>query len=268
VIEERWGHYHHTWARKRRATESGNDQIPPPPRRLQRRGMGLSPRFASRAGVNGVPTVLRDGSTVMVRPVQSTDASLLADGFTRLSERSRRLRFLGDKNNLTVAELRYLTCIDHHDHEALGALSPDGRGIGVARYVRDSEDPGRAEVAVTVVDEWHGRGLGTKLLELLSDRARAEGVDRFTATVASDNMASSRLVRSAGGVLVSGSLSTREYEIRLVPPIEQGLTGWLRELDAGLAGAWQGRGERGQTTPLPAPEGLRELNRSDSRQQR
>ena len=230
--------------------------------------MGLSLRSPSHREVNAVPTVLRDGSTVMVRPVQSTDASLLADGFARLSERSRRLRFLGNKNNLTVAELRYLTCIDHHDHEALGALSPDGRGIGVARYIRDSEDPSRAEVAVTVVDEWHGRGLGTKLLELLSDRARAEGVDRFTATVASDNMASSRLVRSAGGVLVSGSLGTREYEIRLVPPIEQGLTGWLRELDAGLAIAWQGRGERGQTVPPPAPEGLRELNRGDSRRQR
>jgi len=183
-----------------------------------------------------VPTVLRDGSTVMVRPVQSTDASLLADGFARLSERSRSLRFLGRKDNLTVAELRYLTCVDHHDHEALGALSPDGRGIGVARYIRDSEDPGRAELAVTVVDEWHGRGLGTKLLELLSDRARAEGVDRFTATVASDNIASIRLVRSAGGVLVSGSRGTREYEIWLVPPIEQGLAWWLRELDAGLAG--------------------------------
>src|SRR5215471_2461506 len=211
----------------------------PPPRRRRERRMGLSLRSPSHREVNAVPTVLRDGSTVMVRPVQSSDASLLADGFARLSERSRRLRFLGEKDNLTVAELRYLTCIDHHNHEALGALSPDGRGIGVARYIRDSEDPSRAEVAITVIDEWHGRGLGTKLLELLSDRARAEGVDRFTATVASDNMASSRLV----------------------PPIEQGLTGWLRELDAGLAIAWQGRGERGQTVPPPAPEGLRELNR-------
>jgi RimJ/RimL family protein N-acetyltransferase len=236
VIDKRWGHDHHTWVRQRRATASGNDQMPSPPRRRQRRGMGLTPRSPSRAGANGVPAVLRDGSTVMVRPVQPADASLLADGFARLSERSRRMRFLGRKDNLTVAELRYLTCIDHHDHEALGALSPDGHGIGVARYIRDGEDPARAELAVTVVDEWHGRGLGTTLLALLSDRARAEGVDRFTATVASDNIASIRLLRSAGGILVSGSRGTREYEIWLVPPIEQGLTGWLRELDAGLAG--------------------------------
>jgi len=266
VIEERWGQDDSTWIGQRWPAAPGSDRLPPPPRR--RRGPRLSPGSSSHAEVHGVPTVLRDGSTVMVRPVQSSDASLLADGFARLSERSRRWRFLGEKDNLTVAELRYLTCIDHHNHEALGALSPDGRGIGVARYIRDSEDPSRAEVAVTVVDEWHGRGLGTKLLELLSDRARAEGVDRFTATVASDNMASSRLLRSAGGVLVSGSLNTREYEILLVPPIEQGLTGWLRELDAGLAAAWQGRRGRGQPRPLPAPKGLRELNRDDSRRQR
>ena len=266
MIEERWGQDDRTWTGQPWPTAPGSDRMPPP--RRQRRGLKLSPGFSSRAEVHGVPTVLRDGSTVMVRPVQSSDASLLADGFARLSERSRRLRFLGKKDNLTVAELRYLTCIDHHNHEALGALSPDGRGIGVARYIRDSEDPSRAEVAVTVVDEWHGRGLGTKLLELLSDRARAEGVERFTATVASDNMASSRLLRSAGGVLVSGSLSTREYEIWLVPTIEQGLTGWLRELDAGLAAAWQGRRGRGRPRPLPAPRGPRELNRGDSRRQR
>ena len=268
MIEEHWGHDERTRIRRRWPAAPGSDRTPPFPRRRQRRGPGLPPGFSSRAEVNGAPAVLRDGSTVMVRPVQSTDASLLADGFARLSERSRRLRFLGEKNNLTVAELRYLTSIDHHNHEALGALSPDGRGIGVARYIRDSEDPSRAEVAVTVVDEWHGRGLGTKLLELLSDRARAEGVDRFTATVAADNMASNRLVRSAGGVLVSGSLGTREYEIWLVPPIEQGLSGWLHELDAGLAAVWQGRRERGQTRALPALKGLRELNRSDSRRQR
>ena len=262
MIEERWEQDDRAWTGQRWPAAPGSDRILPPSRR-QRRGLKLSPGFSSRAEVHGVPTVLRDGSTVMVRPVQSSDASLLADGFARLSERSRRLRFLGEKDNLTVAELRYLTCIDHHNHEALGALSPDGRGIGVARYIRDSEDPSRAEVAVTVVDEWHGRGLGTKLLELLSDRARAEGVDRFTATVASDNMVSSRLLRSAGGVLVSGSLSTREYEIWLVPTIEQGLTGWMRELDAGLAAAWQGRRGRGQPRSLPAPKGPRELNGGD-----
>jgi RimJ/RimL family protein N-acetyltransferase len=177
-------------------------------------------------------TVLRDGSEVTVRPVRSTDAALLADGFARLSERSRQQRFLGVKNHLTVAELRFLTSVDHHDHEALGALSRDGRGVGVARFIRDSEDPASAEVAITIVDEWHGRGLGTKLFELLSDRARAEGVARFTATVAADNIASIKMVRNAGGVLIASERAVLEYEIWLVPWRDEQLAGWMRELDS------------------------------------
>ncbi|HLK00776.1 MAG TPA: hypothetical protein VKU39_12825, partial [Streptosporangiaceae bacterium] len=50
-----------------------------------------------RSVVTGRPVVLRDGSTVLIRPVQSADAPGLADGFARLSARSRRLRFLSSK---------------------------------------------------------------------------------------------------------------------------------------------------------------------------
>jgi RimJ/RimL family protein N-acetyltransferase len=188
----------------------------------------------ARAGLTGQPSVLRDGSLVLVRQVRSSDVALLADCFDRLSERSRRSRFLGNKARLSSAELRFLTCVDHHDHEALAALDRLGRGAGVARYVRDREDRGSAEIAVTIVDEWQGRGLGSKLLELLSDRARAEGIVRFTATVALGNVASERLVRNAGGVLICQAPDSHEYEISLVPWQEPFLIEWLRELDAGL----------------------------------
>src|SRR6516165_4668921 len=95
-----------------------------------------------------------------MRHAQSTDAPLLADGFARLSSRSRQMRFLTRKGELTPAELGYFTDVDHRDHEALGALNhADGRGVGIARYVRDAEDPQAAEIAVTIVDDWQGRGL-------------------------------------------------------------------------------------------------------------
>ena len=89
---------------------------------------------------------------MLIRQIQSADAPLLADGFTRLSDQSRQMRFLTRKKELSPAELRYFTEIDHHDHEALGALDhDDGRGVGIARYVRDAEDPQAAEIAVTIV---------------------------------------------------------------------------------------------------------------------
>jgi RimJ/RimL family protein N-acetyltransferase len=179
----------------------------------------------------GEPYILRDGSWVAIRPVWPEDAALLRDGFARLSARSRRSRFFVEKLRLSEAEVRYLTNVDHHDHEALGAVSRDGRGVGVARYVRDRDDTASAEVAVTVVDEWQGRGLGGKLLALLSGRARAAGITRFTAVTAADNTASKTLIVHAGGLRVSGRGPHWEYEIPLEPLRDEGLTAWLRDFE-------------------------------------
>jgi RimJ/RimL family protein N-acetyltransferase len=182
-------------------------------------------RAASGPGAqqpSGQQIVLRDGSRVLIRPVQSADAPLLADGFARLSATSRWMRFLTPKKELSPAELRFLTDLDHHDHEALGAVDDrDGRGVGVARYVRQADDPWGADVAVTIVDEWQGRGLGTELLARLSDRAREENIRRFTALVAAENVAVGGLLRNACARLVGRESDTLEYEISLVPAAGQ-----------------------------------------------
>jgi len=176
-----------------------------------------------QAGVTaGSRTVLRDGSHVLIRPVRSTDAPLLADGFTRLSATSRWMRFLTPKKDLSPAELRYLTDLDHHDHEALGALDHGhGRGVGIARYIRHAGDQYAADIAVTIVDDWQGRGLGTELLARLSDRARQEGIHRFTALVAAENVAVARLLRNMCARLTGRESNTLEYEIALVPSDER-----------------------------------------------
>jgi RimJ/RimL family protein N-acetyltransferase len=164
----------------------------------------------------GRPAVLRDGSAVLIRPIRGTDAPLLADGFARLSAASRRMRFLGVKKELSAAELRYFTDVDHHDHEALVALDlAGGRGAGVARYIRDADDPQAAEIAITIVDDWQGRGLGTELLARLSDRARQEGIRRFTALTDAGNVAVATLLRNAGARLAGRGRGTVEYEITL-----------------------------------------------------
>ena len=128
------------------------------------------------------------------------------------------MRFLAAKPELSPAELRYLTDVDHRDHEALGALNQaDGRGLGIARYVRDAEDPQAAEIAVTVADDWQDRGLGAELLSQLSGRARCEGIRRFTALVSPDNAAMAGLLRNAGADLARRGPDALEYVISLVP---------------------------------------------------
>lgn len=59
--------------------------------------------------------------------------------------------------------------------------------MGEARYVRTPGDRVTGEVAVVVVDDWHRRGLGRALLDRLTERARENGLTRYSAVVSPDN---------------------------------------------------------------------------------
>ncbi|HKR70983.1 MAG TPA: GNAT family N-acetyltransferase [Streptosporangiaceae bacterium] len=167
------------------------------------------------AAASGNTVLLRDGSQVVIRPVRGSDASLLADGFARLSTKSRQQRFLAPKHRLSTAELRYLTHIDHYDHDAIGALDRTGLGVGVARYIRSQRDPRLAEIAVTVVDDWQGRGLGTELTRQLARRAIQAGISSFTALVTPANAAAAGLLRAMRARLTAADQESLEYEILL-----------------------------------------------------
>ncbi|HEY6780234.1 MAG TPA: GNAT family N-acetyltransferase, partial [Thermoleophilaceae bacterium] len=121
-----------------------------------------------------------------------------ADGLRQLSQTSVQRRFLSAKPRLSRSELRYLTEVDGENHVALVAEYPGEpvrRLIAVARYVRLPEDPLAAEAAIVVGDDWQGRGLGSLLAEQLAEHARAHGIRRFVATMASDNEPAHRLLQ-------------------------------------------------------------------------
>jgi GNAT superfamily N-acetyltransferase len=144
---------------------------------------------------------LSDGSEVEIRPLTPDDKAGLAAGFERLSGLSRYRRFLSPTSRLNAKQLAYLTEVDHHDHEALVAIDPASRhGLAVARFVRSAENPGEAEFAVAVADDWQRRGLGTALLRHLAAKARAEGITRFSGLVLEDNLPMRELLRSLGEV--------------------------------------------------------------------
>ncbi len=131
--------------------------------------------------------VVADGLELLLRPVRADDKRRLAQAFERLSPETRYRRFFATVQSLSEQDLRYLTEVDHHDHEAIAAVNPEnGAIVGVARYVR-SDDPTEAEVAVVVGDPWQGHGVATALLQRLVARARAEGIDHFVALVMTDN---------------------------------------------------------------------------------
>ena len=178
---------------------------------------------------------LRDGSPILIRPIEPEDRDELAAGFERLSPESRYRRFFGPMKELRPRDLDHLTQVDHRDHEALIAFDPEtGEGIGVGRFVR-LDDGVSAEAAVTVVDDWQGRGLGTALSRLLADRARDEGIERFTALLLATNEQMHDVLASLGPAhVLSRDAGTVEVEVALPERgIGEHLAGVLRVVAGG-----------------------------------
>jgi RimJ/RimL family protein N-acetyltransferase len=178
---------------------------------------------------------LRDGSEIDIRPIRRSDKQRLRAGFERLSPESRYRRFFVPMPQLSSGLLKYLTEVDHHDHEALGALAADtGEGVGIARFVRLEDEANVAEVAVAVVDDWQGRGVATELLQRLAVRAREEGIERFSATCLAENREAIELFEEFGTARI-GKAESGLIEAEIDLPIETGLGGAFREALRGAA---------------------------------
>lgn len=133
---------------------------------------------------DAVDVILRDGTTLRLRPPLSADLEALTAFFSGLSPESRRMRFHG-----AVAIMpRLLEPMLDPDWDSRGALvgELDGEIVACASFVR-LRDPTAAESAFAVADAHQGRGIGTRLLERLAARASAVGVERFVAVVLPEN---------------------------------------------------------------------------------
>src|SRR3954469_22010111 len=125
--------------------------------------------------------VLRDGSTVHVRPSTIADLGRVRDFLAALSDRSRWFRFFSAGVNLDAAARGAAA-----PAEGLSLIALRGRVvIGHGTYV--GARAGRAEVAFAVADAWHGHGIATVLLAHLAHAASAAGIEVFEATVLSEN---------------------------------------------------------------------------------
>lgn len=170
----------------------------------------------------GMEVVLRDGSRAHLRPIRPDDKQRLQEGLRQLSPRSRYLRFHAPISHLSGEQLRYLTEVDYHDHMAWVAVDPDhdDSGMGVARYVRLAEDPTVAEAAVTVLDQYQGNGLGTLLLETLTQTAVANGIRTFRNYVLAENQPMLEIFEQLGGVQISEGAGVFRVDVALPGPAQ------------------------------------------------
>jgi GNAT superfamily N-acetyltransferase len=143
---------------------------------------------------------LRDGTRVVVRPLTRVDAAREREFIAALSPQTLRFRFLGQVRQPSEALISQLTDMDFRRDVAFAAVVPldaDEKILGVSRYSA-TEDGLQCECAVTVLDDWHRRGLGTLLMRHLIEVAKMRGIVWMYSIDSAENTEMAELARFLG----------------------------------------------------------------------
>lgn len=170
---------------------------------------------------------LRDGTPAMIWALSPSDTRGLQERYRHLSAPARYSRFLSSVQELSGDMLhRLVDNVDGREHIALVlvAFPDDGLEgpVGIGRLVRSVERPTAADVAVTVDDDWRGRGIATALLAELVE-LRPPGVHEIITQVAADNHPSFAMLRRLGQMTtVPDGMDVYEVHVDLDTPAQSG----------------------------------------------
>jgi RimJ/RimL family protein N-acetyltransferase len=132
---------------------------------------------------------LKDGTEIFFRPIKPTDEPALTEMLYSLSEESVRTRYMTRTMSFPHKDIQQLTNIDYRNDLAIVGVVPGPSGeeiVAIAQYYLDPKTQA-AEVAFLVQDEWQQKGMGTFLLDYITQIAKLRSVKRFYARVLPNN---------------------------------------------------------------------------------
>lgn len=145
------------------------------------------------------PETLRNGRRVEVRALRPEDRDAMMAAIDRTSAQSLYRRFFGAKRHFTDQEKSFFLDVDFVSHVALVAVLEEGGQqviVGGGRYI--VSNPGQAEVAFAIVDQYQGQGIGAALMRHLAGIAREAGLHELIAEVLPENAAMMRVFEKSG----------------------------------------------------------------------
>ena len=132
---------------------------------------------------------LRDGTEIFFRPIKPTDEPALSEMMYSLSEKSVQTRYMTRTEAFPHRDIQRVTNIDYRQDVAIVGVVPSASGeeiVAIAQYFLEPKTQ-VAEVAFLVQDEWQQKGMGTFLLDYITQIAKQRGVRRFYAKVLPTN---------------------------------------------------------------------------------
>jgi acetyltransferase len=140
----------------------------------------------------------RYGFRFDIRLATHQDEPALADFFADVTDEDRRFRFLSAVRQVSPSQLHAMTDFDHHRHESFLAFAPESGAIIAAATLAVDPEGKTGEVAISILPDHKGKGIGWTLLDHVAQEARAWGVTRLQSIESRDNRAAISLEREMG----------------------------------------------------------------------
>jgi RimJ/RimL family protein N-acetyltransferase len=163
-----------------------------------------------------IETTLSDGRPVCLRTIRPSDAARIREGIAEMSDRSRYLRFFSAFREPPESIVKKLSAVDGHDHIGWGAILLDGEEnppVAAAHAIRLEDAPSTAELAIAVLDNYHGLGLARMLIAALLVDCLNEDIGSLEMHVLADNRPAAGLLTELGATRKAALDSVAHYTL-------------------------------------------------------
>jgi GNAT superfamily N-acetyltransferase len=165
-----------------------------------------------------IETRLSDGRPVCLRTIRPSDEARIREGIRELSDQSRYLRFFSAFREPPESIVKQLGAVDGHDHIAWGAILLDGKHyppVGAAHAIRSKPHAVTGELAIAVLDDYHGQGLARMLIAAVLVECNNEDLSILEVHILGENQVATNLIVSIGAERVAGLDSVRHYQLNV-----------------------------------------------------